>query len=96
MTSPEWRSALTAEEQQQVRELVTAATECDGVAPVGEQVLRELGHDRTDHLLATGARRAEPNTVVGYLNLSPPRDGAAAWRNLWCIRGRAGAASARR
>ena len=34
-----------------MRELVTAATEFDGVAPVGEQVLRELAHDRTEHLL---------------------------------------------
>lgn len=83
MTSPEWRPALTAEEQQQVRELVTAATECDGVAPVGEQVLRELGHDRTDHLVVT---RAQPggaeHEVAGYLNLSPPRDGAAAMVEL--------------
>ncbi|WAC92330.1 mycothiol synthase [Mycobacterium sp. Aquia_213] len=67
---PDWRSALTAEEQQGVRELVAAATEFDGVAPVGEQVLRELGHDRTEHLLVTSA-----NTIEGYLNLSPPRDG---------------------
>ena len=46
MTLPDWRSALTAAEQRQVRELVSAATEFDGVAPVGEQVLRELGHER--------------------------------------------------
>lgn len=72
MTSPDWRSALTDAEQQSVRELVSAATEFDGVAPVGEQVLRELGHDRTAHLLVTGA---EPGAIAGYLNLSPPRDG---------------------
>jgi mycothiol synthase len=71
-SKPDWRTALTAEEQQGVRELVAAATEFDGVAPVGEQVLRELGHDRTDHLLVTGAA---DNTVEGYLNLTPPRDG---------------------
>ncbi|MEM6108134.1 mycothiol synthase [Mycobacterium sp. 050272] len=69
MIAPDWRSALTAQEQLQVRELVAAATEFDGVAPVGEQVLRELGHDRTDHLLVTA-----DNTIQGYLNLSPPRD----------------------
>ena len=40
MSAPEWRSALTADEQQAVRELVSAATHFDGVAPVGEQVLR--------------------------------------------------------
>ncbi|SPM34465.1 mycothiol synthase, partial [Mycobacterium rhizamassiliense] len=71
VTSPDWRSTLQADEQRAVRELVTAATEFDGIAPVGEQVLRELGHDRTDHLLITSAGDA----VVGYLNLSPPRDG---------------------
>ena len=69
MTPPDWRSALTAEEQQQVRELVAAATEFDGVAPVGEQVLRELGHDRTAHLLVTDS----DDGIVGYLNLSSPR-----------------------
>ena len=71
MTSPEWRSALTADEQQQVRELVLAATEFDGVAPVGDQVLRELGQQRTEHLLVTGSH---PATIVGYLNLSSPSD----------------------
>jgi mycothiol synthase len=79
VTSPDWRSDLTAAEQQSVRELVSAATEFDGVAPVGEQVLRELGHDRTDHLLVAGAR---PGTVAGYLNLSPPRDGGSGMAEL--------------
>jgi len=83
---PDWRSRLTAEQQQAVRELVSAATEFDGVAPVGEQVLRELGHDRTEHLLVTdsqsGATKDSGNTIVGYLNLSPPRDGEAAMAEL--------------
>ncbi|OBH86363.1 mycothiol synthase, partial [Mycobacterium scrofulaceum] len=69
MTAPAWRSTLTADEQRQVRELVTAATEFDGVAPVGEQVLRELPHDRTGHLLVN-----ETGGVVGYLNLSRDPD----------------------
>jgi mycothiol synthase len=72
VTEPDWRTALTADEQQGVRELVAAATEFDGVAPVGEQVLRELGLDRTDHLLVTDATN---NTIEGYLNLTPARDG---------------------
>jgi len=72
VSSSDWRRTLTAEEQQGVHELVAAATEFDGVAPVGEQVLRELGHDRTEHLLIT---TAEAGAIVGYLNLSPPRDG---------------------
>ncbi|OBH90430.1 mycothiol synthase [Mycobacterium scrofulaceum] len=69
MTAPAWRSSLTADEQRRVRELVTAATEFDGVAPVGEQVLRELPHDRTGHLLVN-----ETGGVVGYLNLSRDPD----------------------
>lgn len=73
---PVWRSALTTEDQRQVRELVAAATEFDGVAPVGEQVLRELGHERTEHLLV-----ADPETddaVAGYLNLAGDADAAMA------------------
>jgi mycothiol synthase len=79
VSQPEWRSTLTAEEQQWVRELVSAATDFDGVAPVGEQVLRELGHDRTEHLLVGGS---EPGTIAGYLNLSPPGDGGAGMAEL--------------
>jgi mycothiol synthase len=62
-----------------VRELVSAATEFDGVAPVGEQVLRELGHDRTEHLLVTGF---PPGAIIGYLNLSLPHDGGAGMAEL--------------
>jgi mycothiol synthase len=80
---PAWRPALTADEQRQVREMVTAATQFDGVAPVGEQVLRELGHDRTEHLVVRDARPGAPeDLVVGYLNLSPPRDGATGMAEL--------------
>lgn len=78
MTSLDWRRTLTVEEQQGVRELVSAATEYDGVAPVGEQVLRELGHDRTEHLLISGS----PDAIVGYLNLSPARDGETGMAEL--------------
>ena len=71
MTAPQWRAVLTPEEQRQIRELSTAASDLDKVAPVGEQVLRELAHQRTDHLLAVDER------VVGYLNLATgPEDGA--------------------
>ncbi len=75
MTAPQWRAALTADEQQHVRELITAASESDAVTPVGEQVLRELAHDRTEHLLTTDASGEQ---VLGYLNLSAePQDGSA-------------------
>jgi mycothiol synthase len=72
VTAPQWRAVLTPEEQRQIRELITAASDFDEVAPVGEQVLRELAHRRTEHLLAVDER------VVGYLNLATgPEDGAA-------------------
>ncbi|MGO9156736.1 mycothiol synthase [Mycobacterium sp.] len=76
MTLPVWRSALTTEEQRQVRELAAEATEFDGVAPVGEQVLRELGHERTEHLLV--AHPGRDDGIAGYLHLSSPRDTDAA------------------
>jgi mycothiol synthase len=65
VTAPQWRAALAADEQRKIRELITAATEFDTVAPVGEQVLRELPHSRTEHLLVT-----DGGGIVGYLNLS--------------------------
>ncbi|GAY14324.1 mycothiol synthase [Mycobacterium sp. shizuoka-1] len=84
MTEPQWRTALTQAEQDQVRDLIDAATRSDGIAPVGEQVLRELRRaaepderDRSRHLVA-----AEGADVVGYLNLTPGRDGADAMGEL--------------
>jgi mycothiol synthase len=73
VTAPQWRAALASDEQRQIREIITAATEFDGVAPVGEQVLRELPHDRTGHLLAT-----ESGGVIGYLNLAAEEESAMA------------------
>src|SRR5436305_473297 len=68
----DWRSTLTVDQQQAVGELVTAATEFDGVAPVGEQVLRELGQERTEHLLAgdSPSGSSPGKALDGYLNLS--------------------------
>ena len=60
-----WRTSLSADDQRAVRELVAAARAADGVAPVGDQVLRELAHDRTRHLLAV-----DGEDIVGYLNLA--------------------------
>jgi mycothiol synthase len=80
VTAPAWRVTLTADEQREVRELVAAATQFDGVAPVGEQVLRELGHDRTGHLVARDPGPGD--AIVGYLNLSSPRDGEAPMAEL--------------
>ncbi|HEY7053099.1 MAG TPA: mycothiol synthase [Mycobacterium sp.] len=66
MTDVDWRARLAPDTQTQIRELFAAAARADGVKPVGEQVLRELEHQRTQHLVATCRDR-----VVGYLNLAP-------------------------
>ena len=65
MTSIGWRTGLSDDEQTRIRHLTAAAKQADGVAPVGEQVLRELTHDRTRHLLAV-----DGNDISGYLNLT--------------------------
>lgn len=70
MTPPQWRAELATDEQQQIRELAHAANDFDKVAPLGEQVLRELPHRRTQHLLATGRHPSGGERVIGYLNLS--------------------------
>ena len=68
MAGPEthWRTVLSDDEQRQIGELIAAANRVDGVAPVGDQVLRELSHDRTRHLIAV-----DGDQVLGYLNLTP-------------------------
>jgi mycothiol synthase len=67
-----WREKLSEDDQRRVRELIAAAAAADGVAPVGDQVLRELPHDRTRHLLAS-----DGDGIVGYLNLAPSDDAPA-------------------
>jgi len=65
VTDIAWRASLSDDEQRRIRELIAAAKQADGVAPVGDQVLRELSHDRTRHLLAV-----DGDEVTGYLNLT--------------------------
>ena len=60
-----WHAGLSDEDQRRVRSLIAAAKQADGVAPLGDQVLRELPHDRTRHLLAV-----DGDEVTGYLNLT--------------------------
>jgi mycothiol synthase len=60
-----WRAGLSDDEQRKIRELVEAAKQADGVAPVGDQVIRELPHGRTRHLLAV-----DGDEISGYLNLT--------------------------
>ncbi|MCF6387568.1 mycothiol synthase [Mycobacterium sp. MBM] len=62
----EWRTGLSAADRAQIGGIIAAATVADGVAPVGDQVVRQLGRDETRHLLAL-----DGDTIVGYLNLGP-------------------------
>ncbi|WP_235892699.1 mycothiol synthase [Mycolicibacterium hodleri] len=68
-----WRTALSDLDQRRIKDLLGAANAADGTAPVGDQVLRELPHDRTGHLVAEVG-----DEIVGYLNLVPAADDAAA------------------
>ena len=79
MTQADWRWALSADEQQQVRQLINAASAVDKVPPVGEQVLRALAQQRTEHLLITDEASG---TLLGYLNFAPARDQTAAMAEL--------------
>ncbi len=71
MTEPAiaWRTGLTDSDQREIRMLIAAAKTADGVAPVGDQVIRELSHDRTRHLVAL-----DGDVIVGYLDLAPATD----------------------
>jgi mycothiol synthase len=83
VTSLQWHAGLAAEEQRQIRELVSVAAEFDDVAPVGEQVLRELAHRRTEHLLAIGSDPSGGSErAIGYLNLSPGEEDGFAMAEL--------------
>jgi mycothiol synthase len=69
VTETAWRTKLSDDDQTRIRELIAAAADLDGIAPVGDQVLRELPLSRTEHLLAT-----DGEVIVGYLNLAPADD----------------------
>ncbi|GAS94473.1 N-acetyltransferase GCN5 [Mycolicibacterium canariasense] len=61
-----WQTGLPVSDQQRIIALIDAATDTDGVSPVGDQVLRELARDDTRHLLAS-----DGDELTGYLNLAP-------------------------
>ena len=77
MTDLGWHDTLSPAQQEAVRILIAAAGDADGVAPVGDQVLRELSQERSAHLLAV-----DGDELMGYLNLTPGRDGADATAEL--------------
>lgn len=64
MSEIAWRTALPATDRQRVKDVIEASLDADGIAPVGDQVLRELPLDRTGHLVAES-----DGDIVGYLNL---------------------------
>ncbi|MGH3722895.1 MAG: mycothiol synthase [Mycobacterium sp.] len=63
----EWVLLLDDQRQLQIRELIVEATRADGIAPVGEQVLRGLSGTRTRHLVAE-----DGDQVAAYLDLVLP------------------------
>lgn len=73
MNSLSWRTELSADEQEAVRGLITAAARSDGIAPVGEQVLHGLAGGNAEHLVATDS----DGVLVGYLNYAPGADPVA-------------------
>ena len=75
-----WHRALSDADQQRIRDLIAAASAHDGVAPVGDQVLRELPADRTRHLLAIDGQ--DGDDLAGYLNLAPASAEAPALAEL--------------
>lgn len=78
MTSPNrWQIGLSGDDQDRIRELIETAGAHDGVAPVGDQVLRQLNRDTTGHLLAR-----DGDELVGYLNLVPADDADSAMAEM--------------
>ena len=80
MTTPPsvaWQQNLAEADQRRIRALIDDATSADGVAPVGDQVVRALKHDRTRHLLAV-----DGDGIQGYLNLAPAGDDEPAMAEL--------------
>lgn len=77
MSTDAWLTDLDAQQRRQVRDLIAAASAADGVAPVGDAVLRALDGGHTDHLMIEQDQR-----LVAYLNLAAPRDDAPAMAEL--------------
>ncbi|MEJ3652277.1 mycothiol synthase [Actinomycetes bacterium KLBMP 9759] len=73
MSDLAWHAALDDTQAAQVRALVSAAEEADGVGPVDEGVLRKLGSIDAAHLLATDA-----GELVAFAQLDTSVDGVGA------------------
>lgn len=77
MTALRWYDEVPADVAAAVVAVIEEAGSVDEVAPVGEQVLRELRSDRTKHLVAT-----DGDAVVGYLNLAPSSESSTGMAEL--------------
>jgi mycothiol synthase len=72
-----WRTGLSEDERRGIYSLIAEAKSNDGISPVGDQVLRELSHERTRHLVAL-----DGDVIVGYLDLAPAADDDPAMAEL--------------
>lgn len=77
MTALRWSADLTAAEQDAVQNLIRAATRADGVAPVGDDILRGVSGGGVEHVLVGDA-----GGLIGYLGMVPGRPGAEATAEL--------------
>ncbi|MFB9905071.1 mycothiol synthase [Allokutzneria oryzae] len=69
-----WQERLSGARAEQVRDLVAAAAEVDGRAPIGEHVMMNLGNGEGNHLVAT-ERPGGPVVGYAYLDLTGDNDG---------------------
>ncbi|MGY3553715.1 mycothiol synthase [Williamsia sp. R60] len=60
-----------------VRDLLTAASRADGVAPLGEQAVAVIGREGVKEFTVSSG-----DTVVGYANVTPAREGEPAMIEL--------------
>ncbi len=77
MSEVSWRTGLSEADRRRIASVLAAAEAADGIAAVGDQVIRELSRDRTRHLIAD-----VDGDLVGYLNLAPAADDAPAMAEL--------------
>ena len=79
MTEPSivWRTGLSEDDRRGIHSLIAEAKSNDGISSVGDQVLRELSHERTRHLVAL-----DGDVIVGYLDLAPAADDDPAMAEL--------------
>lgn len=68
-----WRTDLSDTDRRRIAAVFDAAAAVDGTVPVGDQVRRDLSHDRTRHLVAE-----LDDEIVGYLDLAPATEDAPA------------------